>query len=117
MNVVRGVYGVRRKDKDHGKGQSMSTSSTRDVNEYEPNRPITATDAAEMLGVTRKTIYNWIESGKIPGYLHGYDRVVVDQDDIEPLLGYRRIVPKGSVEAARKEMTDALAKAKEEDES
>lgn len=116
MKVVKGVYGVRSKDKDHGKGQSMSENNTGDFNKYEPNRPITASEAAELVGVSVKTIYNWIDGGKIPGYLHGYDNVVVDQDDIDPLLGYRRIVPR-NVKEARKEMTDALAKSKEESES
>ena len=67
----------------------------------QPTRPIKVREAAEMLGVAPRTIHNWIASGKIPGYIYGYNRFIVDQDDIEPLIPqgspytYRRIVPKG----------------------
>lgn len=74
----------------------MSENNTRGVHKDEPTRPITAKEAAELVGVSTKTIHNWIDSGKIPGYLHGYNRVVVDKDDVEPLVGYRRIYPSGS---------------------
>ena len=61
----------------------------------QPNRPIKVRVAAEMLGVAPRTVRNWIEDGKIPGYLQGYNIFIVDQDDIEHLMGYRRITPKG----------------------
>ena len=71
-----------------------------DVQKDEPNRPIKVKDAAELVGVTPKTIRNWVEAGKISGYWFGYRRMIVDLDDIEPLIGlgapntYRRITPK-----------------------
>ena len=63
----------------------------------EPRRPMRVKEAADLVGVTPKTIRNWIETGKIPGYRYGYNRFIVDRDDIEPLVGFRRIEPKGGV--------------------
>ena len=74
----------------------MSTDTTaEDVQRDEPNRPIKVKDAAELVGVTPKTIHNWVNAGKIPGYRFGYRRMIVDLDDIEPLVGYKRIVAEG----------------------
>ncbi|MCT2059580.1 MULTISPECIES: helix-turn-helix domain-containing protein [Dietzia] len=68
-----------------------------DVQWDEPNRPIKVKEAAELVGVTPKTIRNWVDAGKIPGYRFGYNRMVVDLDDIEPLMSCQRITPKGGV--------------------
>ncbi|MEV8224290.1 helix-turn-helix domain-containing protein [Dietzia maris] len=80
----------------------MSDSlTTGDVQRDEPNRPIKVKDAAELVGVTPKTIRNWINAGNIPGYRFGYNRFIVDLDDIEPLIpekdprSFRRITPQG----------------------
>lgn len=72
----------------------MSTNAAAEaVQKDEPNRPIKVKDAAELVGVTPKTIRNWVNAGKIPGYRFGYKRFIVDLDDIEPLAQYRRIAP------------------------
>lgn len=75
----------------------MNTGAAHEsVQKDEPRRPIRVKDAADLVGVTPKTIRNWVDAGKIPGYRFSYRRMIVDLDDIEPLIGYKRIVPKGS---------------------
>lgn len=74
----------------------MSTNAAAEAAQKdEPNRPIKVKDAAQMLGVTPKTIRNWVNAGKLPGYWFGYKRFIVDLDDIEPLMKFRRIAPEG----------------------
>ena len=50
----------------------------------------TVEETAEILGVTKATVYNWISAGKFPGALHrvcrGRNKLWVPDEDIDPVL-------------------------------
>ena len=40
------------------------------------------------------SLYSSVDAGKLSGHWFDYKRFIVDLDDIEPLMQYRRIAPK-----------------------
>lgn len=51
---------------------------------------LTPTRAAEIAGVDRKTIYNWIQAGRLPSYRDGSGTVIVMRADLAKVAKYAR---------------------------
>jgi len=47
---------------------------------------ITVAEAAQLLKVSRSTLWRWIDQGKLPAYRFGQRRVLIRQDDLERLF-------------------------------
>lgn len=47
---------------------------------------VTVAEAAELLKVSRSTLWRWIEQGKLPAYRLGQRRVLIKRDDLEKII-------------------------------
>jgi len=51
-----------------------------------PEQYMTMREIAEMIGVSKRTVYNWIRTGKIPAYRFGDQVIRVRREDAEAFL-------------------------------
>ena len=63
---------------------------------------VTIVKAAELLQVSKSTLWRWINKGELPAYRFGYRRVLIKQKDLDKL-----ITP------ARREKGEAMAQAEQ----
>jgi len=49
-------------------------------------RYITVAQAAELLEVSRSTLWRWIDQGRLPAYRFGQRRVLIRQEDLKTLI-------------------------------
>ncbi len=49
-------------------------------------RYVSVAQAAELLRVSRSTLWRWISQGDLPAYRFGHRRVLIKQNDLERLL-------------------------------
>lgn len=47
---------------------------------------ITVAEAAQLLKVSRSTLWRWIDQGKLPAYRFGERRVLIRQEDLKTLI-------------------------------
>lgn len=57
-------------------------------------------EVAEVCGVTRRTVYNWIKEGHLPSFKTGPKIVCVERADLEKFMG-GRLLPEPPIETAR----------------
>lgn len=52
---------------------------------------ITIAKAAQLLEVSKSTLWRWINKGDIPAYRFGHRRVLIKQDDLDKLITPARV--------------------------
>lgn len=62
--------------------------------------------AAELLKVSKSTVWRWISQGDLPTYRFGHRRVLIKQDDLDRLIA--PIVPKRGAMMKEPESTEFL---------
>ncbi len=65
-----------------------------------PRRLIPTEDAAERLGVSKKTIVRWIKAGRLTGYRVGPRYIRVDANELETAMVRRIPTEAGGPDAA-----------------
>lgn len=75
----------------------MSRRSDQRLDELFKRYPehLTVTQLAEVLGMNRQTIYNWLNAGKLPAYRQN-DRWVILRDEVRDWLREGRNEPSAS---------------------
>lgn len=63
-----------------------------------PNRLVPIEDAADVIGIHRRTLRRWVDEGIVKGYRLGPKLLRVDMDDIDRLL--RPIEPTSPTKAS-----------------
>lgn len=58
-----------------------------------PNKLLSVSEAAEMLGLSKHTLNQWKSQGRIPFIKLGR-RTLFDPDDLEAFIADRRVKPK-----------------------
>lgn len=72
----------------------------------------TVAEAAELVRVSRSTLWRWISQGDLPAYRFGQRRVLIKRDDLDRLLTPAREETKGAdLERERARLSRPLAAA------
>ena len=58
-----------------------------------PRKFVSPTQAAEMYGISRRSIHRYITQGLLPAYRIGPRNIRLDADEVERILLGNRIVP------------------------
>ncbi len=74
---------------------------------------LTVAEAAQLLKVSRSTLWRWIDQGRLPAYRFGQRRVLIRQDDLKKLITPARGEKGGGmteIEKARERLSRPLTK-------